>query len=143
MEVNMGVVKGGYSVKLLRITLGLFFLFLGIAGVSPDIGEGAFFELSKGHNSLEILFGVIEIICGVLLLLGLFLSFNYRAIYLGGLIVFIFWIARIVLTRFIWGLNFISKSNLNFPLFFVWLLYFSCELTIAAAIWVVMQRYDS
>ncbi len=139
----MGVIKGGYAIKLLRISLGFFFIFLGIAGVSPDIGEGAFFQLSKSYNSLEVLFGVIEIICGVLLIMGLFLSFNYRAIYFGSLIVFIFWVARIVLTRFIWGFNFIIKGNLNFTLFFVWLLYFSCELAIAAGIWVIMQRYDN
>jgi len=138
----MGVIKGGYSIKLLRIALGLFFIFLGIAGVTPDIGEGDFFQLSRHYNSLEVLFGVIEIICGVLLIMGLFLSFNYKAVYFGSLIVFICWIARIVLTRFIWGLNFIHRGNLNFPAFFVWLLFFSCELVIAATIWVVMQRYD-
>lgn len=139
----MGVIKGGYAVKILRIFLGLFFIFLGIAGISPDIGEGAFFQLSKGYSSLEMLFGIVEIICGLLLIMGLFLSFNYKAIYFGSLIVFIFWIARIVLTRFIWGFNFINKGNLNFSLFLVWLLYLSCELAIGAAIWVVMQRYDN
>ncbi|HOJ65244.1 MAG TPA: hypothetical protein PLE45_12580, partial [Spirochaetota bacterium] len=100
------------------------------------------FQLSKGYNSLEVVFGVIEIICGVLLIMGLFLSFNYKAIYFGSLIVFICWIARTVLTRFIWGINFIHKGNLNFPSFVIWLLYLSCELAIAASIWVVMQRYD-
>lgn len=139
----MGIIKGGYSIKLLRILLGLFFIFLGIAGISPNIGEGSFFQLSERYNSLEVLFGVIEIICGILLIMGLFLSFNYKAIYFGSLIVFICWIARIVLTRFIWGFNFIYQGNLNFTKFFLWLLYFSCELLVASAIWVVMQRYDN
>lgn len=136
--VFMGVVKGGFSIRFLRLFLSIFFIFLGIAGVSRQIGEGSFFQLSAGHTNLEIIFGVVEIVCGILLLLGMFMFVDRKITSLAGLVVLIFWIIRIVLTRFVWGLNLNSSiSNL-----FLWLLFLSCELLIAAAIWSVMQRYE-
>ncbi|HOF01518.1 MAG TPA: hypothetical protein PK385_04470 [Spirochaetota bacterium] len=138
----MGVARAGYSVKVLRVILGIFFIFLGIAGVSPDIGEGSFFQLSRNHNDLEVIFGIVEIICGALLLLGLFLFLGTNVVKFAGVVVLIFWMIRIILTRFVWGINFISNGNINVINMLEWFLYLSCELLIFTAIWIVIQRYD-
>ena len=105
--------------------------------------DESFFSLNAQRN-FELLFGIIELVCGFLLLLGFF-AFNSRAaVYWGGVIVFIFWIVRIVLTKLLWsfhisssGIAFYHGRNLD-----IWLLALATELVIAAALLVVVRRYD-
>ena len=57
-------------IKALRIITGLFFVVLGILGILPSIEEGIF-SLNNNNILLEQLFGIIELICGVILLAAL------------------------------------------------------------------------
>ena len=82
----MAYYKSNFSVRILRLTLGAFFIILGIAGIFRELGE-SIFSLKSGYSTLEIIFGVAEIICGLVLFLGLFLFSDSRPIYWAGLIV--------------------------------------------------------
>lgn len=135
----MGAARGLYAIRLLRIVLGAFFIYLGFLGINTSVNE-SFFSLN--NVGLEMIFGVIEIICGALLLLGFFSLKSRNAVYWGGLIVFLFWLARIVLSKVIWGMSFTPKGVLFHPDIYSWLLAVLTELAIAAAIFVVVQRYD-
>ena len=137
----MAYYKSNFSVRILRLTLGAFFIILGIAGIFRELGE-SIFSLKSGYSTLEIIFGVAEIICGLVLFLGLFLFSDSRPIYWAGLIVLIFWVSRIVLNKFIWGLNFIHEDKISIPQLSQWILILCCELTIAAALMVVIRRHD-
>ena len=133
--------RSNFSTKILRLLLGSFFITLGICGIFRQIGQGIF-SLKMSNPTMEIIFGIAEILCGLLILLGFFLFSNQRAIFWGGFIVLIFWVARIVLNKFIWGFDFIYNGNINIPAFFGWLLYLLCETIIAAALLMTVRDYD-
>ena len=127
------------SLLLLRITLAIFFVILGICGVSTTINESVF---SMGEGKilpLEIAFGIVEIICGLVLFFGLFFPTAKKYTSLSTLIILIIWIIRIIITRFVYGLTWVKGS---FSGFMVWLLILTLELFIASAIFVIYKRYD-
>ncbi|MBN2443125.1 MAG: hypothetical protein JXJ04_17325 [Spirochaetales bacterium] len=127
------------SLFLLRITLAIFFIILGICGMSKTIDESVF-SLGQGKIlPLEIAFGLIEIISGIVLFLGIFIPTAKKYTSLSTLVILIIWIVRIIITRFVYGLGWINGS---FTGFMVWLLILSVELFIAAAIFVIYKRYD-
>ncbi|MBN2546621.1 MAG: DoxX family membrane protein [Spirochaetes bacterium] len=130
-----------YSPGLLRLILGAFFIILGIADIFPEIGESIFY-LNVVYNWMYILFGVVEILCGLLILLGFIMFNDVKPIQWGSLIAFIFWVARIVFSRFIGGLSFAGSYGIDWYKFFEWCLIFSTDLIIAFAILSLMRRYE-
>ncbi len=87
---------------------------------------------------------MIEFICGLLLLLGFFAFQSRAAVYWGGVIVFIFWLVRIALTKIVWCLV-INSNGIFFkfyPHFEIWLLALATEVVIAIALLVIIRRYD-
>lgn len=130
-----------FSVGLLRLFIGAFLIVLGIGGIFPEIGE-SIFSLKFQYYWLEVVFGIVEIICGLLILLGFILFSDSKGVQWGSLIAFIFWVARIIFSRFIWGMNFVYNSQIVFPKFFEWLLVLLCDLIIANAILILIRRYD-
>jgi uncharacterized membrane protein YphA (DoxX/SURF4 family) len=144
-ELEKGVshmAKLGQSVNsllILRIMLAVFFIVLGICGISTRINESVF-SLGEGRNlAVEITFGVVEIICGIVLMLGVFFSKARKYTAITSLVIFIIWIIRIVITKFFQGFTQMARS---FESFMVWLLILSVELVIGAAIFVILKRYD-
>jgi uncharacterized membrane protein YphA (DoxX/SURF4 family) len=133
--------RTNFSTNILRLLLGSFFIVLGICEIFPNTSTGIF-SLRSGNPTLETIFGITEIICGLLVLLGFFLFSNQKGIFWGGFIVLIFWIARIVLSKFIWGFDFMYNGNINIPAFFSWLLYLLCETIIAAALLMTVKEYN-
>ncbi len=128
------------SVKILRLTLGLFFIVLGIIGVVPQLQESVF-TLNDNYY-LEIIFGAVDLVCGIILIVGLLTFARKKAIATASIVVFFFWLLRIILTKFVWGLT-IGNSGIYFkPFFSVWLLILAVELVIAAALYVVYQASD-
>jgi hypothetical protein len=128
------------SIKLLRVALGLFFLVLGIIGVIPRLQESVF-TLNDTYG-LEIIFGVVELICGIVLIAGLFPFVRKRMVSIASLVVLGFWLLRILLSKFIWGLS-IGNSGVFFqPVFSTWILVLSTELVIAAALYIVYRAYE-
>lgn len=128
------------SVKVLRISLGAFFIILGIIGVIPQLQESVF-SLNDTHG-LEIIFGIVEIICGLLLMAGLFTFLRKKAISLAGLVTLGIWLLRILLTKFVWGLKLGNSGIMFMPQFSTWILVLSCELVIAASLYVLYRLYD-
>ena len=124
------------SIKILKIFVGIFFLLLGITGIIPYVDE-SIFSLNNRSLTLEIIFGVVEIICGLIILLNLFSVKNYKSVANACIVVLIFWVARIILSNFIWG----SLPNINSPRIFSWALVISTEAVIAASVWVVARSY--
>lgn len=116
---------------MLRLVTGLFFVVLGLAGIMPSVGEGIF-DLAGGYSNLEVIFGIIELLCGVILVAGLFTLMSRNVTNIAGMAILIFWGLRVVLTRFIWGFN------PGIP----WLLVLSCELIIFFAVFAVYQAYE-
>jgi hypothetical protein len=123
------------SVKTLQAIVGIFFLLLGIMGILTDVDEGVF-GISNRHLTLEIIFGVVELVCGIIMLLGLFTRINRLSLYRASMAVFVLWIVRIIFSRIIWGPphGYLS-SVLN------WFLILSVEAIIAASVWLLASTY--
>jgi hypothetical protein len=134
--------KVGFVVRLMRLALGIFFIALGIAGIFPQLVQGVF-SLNTSYYFLQVVFGVVELICGFLLCMGFFIFKDTTAVYWGGFIVFILWCVRIVISKFIWGFSFINDyGNIVPAYFFTWLLVLLAEIIIALALLVVIRRYE-
>ena len=129
------------SVGALRFALGLFFVVLGVEGVLPDVQE-SIFTLSDWDLTLELVFGIVEIACGVLLILGLAMRKGSSAIRFASVLVLLLWLVRVVLTRFVWGLR-IGGGTVRFaPEFPVWLMVLAAELVVAAGLFVIARAYE-
>ncbi len=129
------------SIKILRVALGIFFLLLGIMGVIPGVQESVF-SLNDRRVGIEVIFGIVEIVCGILLIGGLFTVMKKKTISKAVLVVLIFWALRIAATKFIWGINLSSRGVVFEPSFAAWILVLSCEMVIAAALYVVYLVYE-
>jgi len=123
---------------LLRVTLGIFFVILGISGIIPQTGEG-FFSLSRGHTSLEIVFGIVELACGLFLIYDAIRPVAAKVSGVFLLVIIIAWIARVVMVEFLDGVV-INKSGLLFrPDFWTWALAVSTDLVILSGLWVLFK----
>ncbi len=129
-KAKTGIQSG--PVALLKITAGLFFIVLGFLGVLPNVNEGAF--TLNDNRVLEVVFGIIELLCGVFVLASVFTFIPKKNVSLVTLVVLIFWIIRIVLTKILWRF---PRNGAEAP---VWLLMLCAELVIAAA---VFQIYSA
>ncbi|MCB1169698.1 MAG: hypothetical protein KDK25_05160 [Leptospiraceae bacterium] len=126
------------AIKALRIVTGLFFLVLGILGVLPSIEEGIF-SLNNNNILLEQIFGVVEIICGLLLLAPLFTHASRQTLHRAALIVLIFWGVRIVLANFFFRA---PPTDVAADAFWIWLLHLLAQALIAVSVWVMTKVYD-
>ena len=123
------------SVKTLQILVGIFFIVLGLAGILPNVEEGVF-GLSNRYGNIELLFGIVELCCGIIMILSLFTFMTHKTIYRAVQVVFIFWIARIVLAKIIW-----APPHPSIESFLPWLLVVSAESIVAASVWLLGQSY--
>ena len=124
------------QIKVLRIATGAFFILLGVAGVLTNVEE-SIFSLNNGNITLEIVVGVVEIACGVILLAGLFNALGVRTMSTVTFVVLIFWVARLVLANFFWADIPVGNTFVMIR----WLLDLSAEVLIAAALWVLNTAY--
>lgn len=122
---------------ILQIALGLFFLVGGIWALTGggDAASLAIKEIFSGNirTILVIVFGIIEILCGIFLILELFLTTslkNLRKILL--LIIAIVWIVAIVLIDFFGGHGLFHTNA-----FLSWLYQFADHLIILGGIIVI------
>lgn len=130
-----------FFIRILRLTLGAFFIILGLTGIFREFSENMF-SLQQGYTSLEVIFGIVEIFCGLLILTGFFAFRDSQPVYWGGFIALILWISRIVLSRFLWGMTFIVNDGIVISRLVDWLLILSCELIIGASLLVILKRYE-
>ena len=137
MEIR---VKISGLVFFLQLAVGIFFFLLGLYGILPDIEESVF-TLNNASLTLEVIFGVLEMLCSIVLIAGLFLYTQRKLMAFVSFVIFLFWAARIVLTKFILGI-WMSNGAFRFaggPA--NWLLILSVELIILFAILIINRRY--
>lgn len=126
---------------LFKVLVSLFFIILGFAGIIPNVDE-SIFSLNNSAMTLEIIFGAVELVCGLFLLASIFTFIPKKTVSLVTLIILVFWLVRIVLTKILWGMS-LTGGNVNFlPSFMAWLLVLCCELIIATALFSVYSKND-
>jgi hypothetical protein len=135
----MPVNSNSKSLVFLQLVIAVFMIVLGIAGILPGADESVF-TLFNGDLFMETVFGIAEIFCGIVLLLGFFDKISRGVVSVTTLVVFCFWAARIVLTKIIFGIRLIGGNITFVPNFFDWLLVLFAELTILLGILLVYQR---
>ncbi len=129
------------SYFFLQLTVAVFFLLLGVYGIIPDIQEGVF-SLWDKNRALEVVFGLIELCSSLILVTGLFVYTRRRALYLASLSIFIFWSARIIISKLVFGIT-VVRGNLHFAGGFAnWILMLTVELVILVAIYIINRRYS-
>jgi len=124
---------------LLQLAVALFFIVLGTLGVLPDIGEGIY--SLNDNRALELGVGIAELVCGAILLLGLFASIRKQTLRYAGVLVFIFWALRIAYSRFFVSFPFAS-GTIVIGTTLTWLLYLLSELIMLFAIYLIVRRHD-
>jgi hypothetical protein len=131
--------KGGLSLDLLKISIGVFFCLLGLYGILPTVEESVF-SLSKGAGwgALEIIFGCVELICGVLIIVSLFTFLPKKTKVISSLLIFVFWCARVLISKFIFELSSVNP----FHDFAQWLLVLSAQFVIGASLWIFYRNSD-
>ena len=99
--------------------------------------------MDKSHL-IEAIFGVVEIICGIFIIMGLFTFIKRTVVSRASLIIFLLWAARIVFTKFIWGIKMVGSKIIFYPSknIFDWLLVLSCELIILASLYLLFRVYE-
>lgn len=132
---------------LLRVSLGLFLIVIGIFSLMNKSGVnlGIFaLNVPKGNSQemIHMIFAVVELLCGFLILSGLFLFGSSRAVSMGSTIVFVFWIARIVLVSFLWTIKFGDKGITFVPNFNQWLFCLVANLVVLAALATLSFQYE-
>jgi hypothetical protein len=129
--------RSGFSVSsafFLQLSLGLFFLMLGIMGLESRHSFGANMGRFFGKDdSLQLVMSIVEICVGAILLLGLFVSVSSALSGLVTLAIFVLWAAFIVLVYFVDGLG--------KPGWIVWLYEVSWHCVILVALWMVGRQY--
>ena len=119
---------------MLRLAVGIFFIVLGFAGIIPQAGEGIF-SISRDRTTLEIVFGIIEMACGVFLLVDFFKPIPRKTSITFLLIILVAWLARVVIVRFVQGIDYRSSAIVFRPDFWSWLLALATDLVVASGIW--------
>ncbi len=125
------------GLALLRLAAGIFFLVLGITGVLPE-SEGMF-SLSRDRTALEVIFGAVEILCGLFLVLDSFRAVPRKTSITVLLVILCVWTLRIVLTQFVNGIDLTSKGMLFHPTFWTWVFNLSTYLLVAVVLWVLYR----
>jgi hypothetical protein len=131
--------RGGLSLNLLRISIAVFFVLLGFYGILPTLDESVFSLIpGQGWGPLEVVFGCVELVCGVLIILSLFTFMPKKTKVIVSLIIFITWCARVIISKLVFSF----VNGWFFQSFAVWLLVLSAELVIAAALWIFYRNSD-
>ena len=89
---------------VLRVLVGLLFICIGIQGLMGDTSNGLFDVLD--NEVLEILLGILLLLCGVLLIVPSFLKgINAKYVKWSMVAILVVWVLTIVMTDFVDGLK--------------------------------------
>jgi hypothetical protein len=113
---------------LIQLSIGFFFLMLGITGIIPQAGE-SIFGLSRDRTTLEIVFGVVEVACGLFFLFDAIRSVPRKTSMMVLLVVLV------LVSEFIQGIDLHSSGIVFYPSFFGWFLVLSIDLVVASVLW--------
>jgi hypothetical protein len=126
-----------------RLILGLFFIFLGLWGILPNIDESVFTLVRTANFQwLEVLFGLVELACGGFLTVSAFMRIGSRTMSNVTSVVLIFWLLRILVSKVFFGIT-VNDSGIAFhPVFSVWILVLLVELLVAACLWLLLKALN-
>lgn len=137
------------SIFFLQLAIALFFLILGVQGIVNNMSQNSGFarEVASFLNAenpavqkTELIMGIISLVAGLLLLLGLFRFGDSRLVVVSSVLIFLFWLTRLVMVRFMTELV-IRNGNITFhPDFSTWLLAVSTDVIILCSIWTIARR---
>lgn len=125
---------------LFQLSVSLFFIILGVMGVLPNVDESVY-SLRFAGWEVELAVGIVEILCGAVLLYGLVGSPQRKTLRLASFGVLVFWIARIVYTRFLTG-GTLQRALSSLEAFLNWALFLCTELIVLLAVWLIARRYE-
>lgn len=125
---------------LLKISLSLMFIAIGIVGITNYNSDVSQFsrsinKLFGGEDNLfPIIFSIFELTAGIVLILTFFTVQSRNFISISLLIIFIVWAVSIVLTYF-------TNSFLK-PDFIRWLANVTPQLVILSSLWILFRTQD-
>ena len=116
---------------LLRILVGLLFICIGVQGLLGNTSNGLFRALD--NEVLEIILGILLLICGVLLIIPSFLK-GINSVYVkwSMIAILIVWVLAIIMTDFVYGLKGVNGEE-----WFTWLEDFVTLLLVLACVYKV------
>ena len=121
------------AILLLRISLGIFFLVLGIQGLTAHTSKTAEILRWLGRNdALNIVISVFQILAGAVLIIGIFLPIGSNISWLLSLGILILWGVYMVMTLFL--KDFLKPDTLS------WLYKTSWSFIIFSSFWIVSGR---
>jgi hypothetical protein len=130
--------KSGVSISslfFLQLFLGVFFLMLGIMGLGDYDSKASEFARFFGRDdTMRVVMSVVELVMGVILILGLFMSVSADLTKIFSFTLFALW-ALYMAIKF-----FLNDSFLE-PNAIVWLYNISWHAVILIGLWVVGRRY--
>lgn len=119
---------------ILRILVGLLFICIGIEGLLGDTSNGLFDVLD--NEVLQIVFGVLLLLCGILLIVPSFLKgINTTYVKWSMVAVLVVWILTIIVTDFVEGLKGVNGDE--------WIYWFEelvTHLLVLACVWKVSSE---
>lgn len=122
------------SAFFLQLALGLFFVMLGVSGLTSYNSKLSEFARLFGRNDgLNLVLGVVELVMGVVLVLGLFVAMPKNLAGPLALVLFGLWALYIVM-------RFVTRDFME-PNFVAWTYNLSWHLVILVSLWVVGRRY--
>lgn len=121
------------SFSIIRLMTGIFFLMLGLIGLEIIKGNLGMFEFNAPDDFkwIPTVFAVVNMICGIFLILWCFGVIPSNLLSIGTLSVTICWVIQIVLTKFVWGMKFNNGIQIKGDIS-EWLLALVTELLILA-----------
>jgi uncharacterized membrane protein YphA (DoxX/SURF4 family) len=123
------------SLLFLQLFLGVFFLMLGIMGLGDYNSKYSEFARFFGRDdTMRVVMSVVELVMGVILILGLFMSVSADLTKIFSFALFGLWALYIVISFFL------NNSFLE-PNTVVWLYNISWHAVILIGLWVVGRRY--
>lgn len=119
---------------ILRILVGLLFICIGIEGLLGDTSNGLFDVLD--NEVLQIVFGVLLLLCGILLIVPSFLKgINTTYVKWSMVAVLVVWILTIIVTDFVEGLKGVNGDEWVY-----WLEELVTHLLVLACVWKVSSE---
>ena len=122
------------SFFFLQLSLGVFFVVLGILGLTRYTSKTSeFLRMFGRDNVMTLIVAVVQLLAGAILVLGLFMSVGSGLAKVVSIAVFVLWAAYMVMTL---GMNeFLKPDTLG------WLYKASWNTVILASLWITGRKY--
>ncbi len=125
------------AIWLIQLFIGIFFaasaliILTGYNSAGSEFMRGVNKMFGK-NNSWTLVVAILELLSGIVLIAGLFVSTQQRLMFMAGLVIFILWSLNILTLYFFGG--FLKPS------FMVWVRDLSLQLVVLAGLWGVMME---